>query len=305
LRNAAQASELEFDYQASPATLKHSMPSFRTDRFLTLNFFFPLVKRKPLREVRIPILMYHGISDAKRSGIHPYYETTTSARVFANQMNFLKENGYKTIGLDGLTDVLGGTVNQRDLHAVITFDDGLSDFYRTAFPIIKGYGFSATVFISPGLMGAELAGQDVMSWENAKALAHQGVAFGSHSLTHSKLVEIERVELEKEVRQSKDIIQDKLATDVDSFSYPYAFPEQDKTFVDYLGRLLAQSGYTKGVTTIIGRSSRLDQRLFLKRLPINDYDDISFFNAKLKGGYDWVHALQRTSKKARRIVQQV
>jgi peptidoglycan/xylan/chitin deacetylase (PgdA/CDA1 family) len=279
------------------------MATFRLDRFLSLYFFLPLTRRIAAREIKVPILMYHGISHTKRHGVHPYYETTTSPSVFSQQMKFLKENGYQAIGLDALADVWAGPAHQGIRYVVITFDDGLLDFYVTAHPILRGYGFPATVFLSAGLMRGKLAGQDVMSWGDAKALASNGVAFGSHSLTHPKLVDADRVELEKEVRQSKNIIESQLGVEVDSFSYPYAFPEHNRPFVDHLEKLLGQSGYRRGVTTIIGRSSRHDRRFFLKRLPMNDYDDISFLDAKLQGGYDWLSTLQRVTKNARRIAK--
>jgi peptidoglycan/xylan/chitin deacetylase (PgdA/CDA1 family) len=275
------------------------MATFRIDRFLSLHFFLPLTRRIAAREIKVPILMYHGISHTKRRGVHPYYETTTSPSVFSRQMKFLKENGYQAIGLDALTDVWAGPAHQRLKYVVITFDDGLLDFFVTAHPILRGYGFSATVFLSAGLMGGKLAGRDVMSWGDAKALANDGVAFGSHSLTHPKLVEADRVELEREVRRSKNIIESQLGVKVDSFSYPYAFPEQNRRFVDYLEKLLGQCGYRRGVTTVIGRSSCHGRPFFLKRLPINDYDEASFFKAKLEGGYDWICALQRFSKHAK------
>jgi hypothetical protein len=61
--------------------------------------------------------------------------------------------------------------------------------------------------------------------------------------------------------------------------------------------LLAECGYKCGVTTIIGRSSIKDHNFFLKRLPINDYDDIQFLRAKIEGGYDWLHTIQSNFKK--------
>lgn len=274
---------------------------FRLDRFLTLYFFQPLVKRSPSSGIKIPILMYHGISDARRNGVHPYYETTTSPAVFARQIGFLKKNRYYAIGLEELSGVLEGQVNPRKKCVVITFDDGLLDFCVTAVPILKDHGFSATVFLPAGLMGGKLAGQDVMAWKDARDLATERVAFGSHSLTHPKLVELERAELENEIRKSKDKIEAELGKEVDTFSYPYAFPEQDKKFVGYLGKLLNDCGYHTGVTTIIGRTSSNDKNFFLKRLPINDYDDMRFFKAKLEGGYDWLHAGQKIFKKTQHL----
>jgi peptidoglycan/xylan/chitin deacetylase (PgdA/CDA1 family) len=245
--------------------------------------------------------MYHGISCARRNGVHPYYETTTSPAVFERQIGFLIENGYQTIGLEELPAVLEGQANRGKKCVVITFDDGMLDFCVTGYPILKNHGFFATVFLPAGLMGGKLAGQDVMSWEDARALSFERVAFGSHSLTHPQLVELERAELENEIRKSKDKIEAELEKEVNTFSYPYAFPAQDKTFVGYLGKLLIGCGYKTGVTTIIGRSSINDRNLFLKRLPINDYDDIRFFEAKLEGGYDWLRSGQATFKKVKRF----
>jgi peptidoglycan/xylan/chitin deacetylase (PgdA/CDA1 family) len=241
--------------------------------------------------------MYHGISDAKRNGVHPYYETTTSPVVFAQQIGFLKDNGYQTIGLEELPAVLAGQTHRSKKYVVITFDDGLLDFYITGFHILKGHGFSATVFLPAGLMGGKLAGQDVMSWENARALSVEGVAFGSHSLTHPKMVELDRTEMLEEIRKSKEKIMDELGRETTIFSYPYAFPEQNTLFVRTMEKLLSECGYKFGVTTTIGRSSVKDHHFFRKRLPINDYDDTRFLRAKIEGGYDWLHSAQINFKR--------
>jgi hypothetical protein len=60
-----------------------SMP-LHADRFLTRFVFHPLGKalRRP-GGVRIPILMYHGISDEPETG-YPYFRLNTSRRRFSN-----------------------------------------------------------------------------------------------------------------------------------------------------------------------------------------------------------------------------
>jgi peptidoglycan/xylan/chitin deacetylase (PgdA/CDA1 family) len=274
---------------------------FRLDRFISLYFFHPLAKRMPGSGVKVPILMYHSISHARRNGVHPYYETATSPAVFARQIGFLKENGYQVIGLEELPAVFSGHPNRGKKYVVITFDDGLLDFCVTANPILKKHAFSATVYLPAGLMGEKLAGQDVMCWKDARAMTAEGITFGSHSLTHPKLIELKLSALENEIRKSKDIIEVELGQEVNTFSYPYAFPEQDKPFVQCLRKLLTVCGYKTGVTTIIGISSSNDRNVFLKRVPINDYDDLQFFKAKLEGGYDWLHAGQRIFKRVQRL----
>jgi hypothetical protein len=95
------------------------------------------------------------------------------------------------------------------------------------------------------------------------------------------------------------MIESELGRGIDSFSYPFAFPEQDAGFIKGYEALLSGCGYRSGVTTIIGAASPMDNRYLLKRLPVNDHDDLRFFQAKLEGGYDWLHAVQKVFKEAR------
>jgi peptidoglycan/xylan/chitin deacetylase (PgdA/CDA1 family) len=274
---------------------------FRLDRFLTLRFFHPIAKRRrPQEGLKVPILMYHGIGGLQKKGSHPYYETATTPEVFAAQMAFLKDNGYRAVGLDELTGIFSGHASCPEKPVVITFDDGLADFRTGALPVLNRHGFSATVFLPAALMGRQVNGQACMTWDQVRESAAKGTAFGSHSLTHPKLVKLGPAELENEIRGSKEKIEFELGQGIDSFSYPYAFPEQDAGFLGRYETTLARSGYRSGVTTVIGRASPKDNCYFLKRLPVNDHDDIRFFRAKLKGGYDWLHAVQKVFKKGKR-----
>jgi hypothetical protein len=63
-----------------------------------------------------------------------------------------------------------------------------------------------------------------------------------------------------------------------------------------LGELLRTSGYENGVTTIIGTAEPGANCLFLPRLPINSDDEPRLFEAKLKGDYDWLYAIQYVKK---------
>jgi hypothetical protein len=83
---------------------------------------------------------------------------------------------------------------------------------------------------------------------------------------------------------------------VDSFDYPFAFPEENSSFVRMLRNVLVESGYDQGVSTRIGIARGREDRYFLRRLPMNSLDDCSLFKAKLQGGYDWLHTIQYGSK---------
>jgi peptidoglycan/xylan/chitin deacetylase (PgdA/CDA1 family) len=279
---------------ANPAKQKETCCIlFRSDRFLTLFFFHPLIKRRICSQVKIPILMYHAIASVKLAHRHPYYETSTSPSLFGKQMELLRKKGYEIVGIEKALELKSSHPCKM---AVITFDDGFYDFFEQAFPVLEMNGFSATVFLPVGLMGKEFAGRPIMTWDHARTLSRKGIWFGSHSITHRKLTEMTLSDAEYEIRQSKKILESSLGTSINTFAYPYAFPEQDKRFLKRYRNMLEISGYRAGVTTKIGTAVPQDDRFSLKRLPINDFDDLRFFEAKLEGAYDWLHSAQNLAK---------
>jgi peptidoglycan/xylan/chitin deacetylase (PgdA/CDA1 family) len=269
----------------------------RLDRFGSLYLAAPLYRRERL-PARIPILMYHSIQVSDFRGNSPYYGTTTSPLKFAEHMAYLNRNGYRTIGLGEVQERLrAGQPCER--YIAITFDDGYSDFHIYAYPILKEYGFIATVFLPTEFIGAsrrQFNGTPCMTWSEVRELNTSGIAFGSHTVTHPQLRELPRQMIEDQLRRSRQMIEDNLGTKIDSFAYPFAFPEVDAEFRALMTETLEATGYTNGVCTTIGRADALRSRLFMKRLPINSCDDQRLFQAKLAGAYDWVGTPQRWFK---------
>lgn len=274
------------------------MQIFRADRFATLYVFQPL-RRLGAQGTRIPILMYHGISDFDDSSRHPYYRTLTAPRVFDRHLKFLHDNGYRTTSLSDAVRCLRGPAADAKKTVVITFDDGFQDFYTNAFPTLSRYGFSATMFLPTAYIdrGArKFNGVDCLTWSQARELQKAGMQFGSHTVTHPQLKNLDLKNLKDEIRCSKQRIEEELGSPVTSFAYPFAFPETDVPFRQQLGELLEENGYENGVSTIIGTADRAGDRFFMKRLPMNSCDDLPLLKAKLEGGYDWLHTLQYASK---------
>jgi peptidoglycan/xylan/chitin deacetylase (PgdA/CDA1 family) len=281
---------------------------FRADRFLTLRVVSPVrALVKDTGAPRVPILMYHSISRDAERGVTPYYRTVTAPGVFARHMAFLAEHGYRAVSLGAAARSLRGEEGEGwkmpARPVVITFDDGFRDFYLNAYPILSEHGFSASVFLPTALIKdrpGKFKGRECLTWQEVKTLHGEGIAFGSHTMTHPQLRTLRKAEIEFELRCSKETIEDRLGSEVESFSYPYAFPECDTTFVDYLLNALTQCGYKNGVSTRIGRAAPEKSVLVLKRIPVNSLDDNKLFHAKLQGAYDWLYAVQRASKTIRR-----
>jgi peptidoglycan/xylan/chitin deacetylase (PgdA/CDA1 family) len=271
--------------------------SFRFDRFATLYLVNPLRRSVSRNKPSIPILMYHSISDDAETGVHPYYRISTSPQQFASQMKYLHESGYTTCSLAQAIQHLQTQAASK--LAVITFDDGYRDFYQHAFPALNHYGFSATVFLPTAYIGEhpiQFKGKDCLTWAEVRELNWHGILFGSHTVTHPQLRELSIAAVNEEITDSKATIEEKLGSAVDSFAYPYAFPQADSDFTKMLRDSLRRAGYRNGVSTIVGRASRTSEPLFLERLPVNSCDDRALFNAKLAGAYDWISTSQYVTK---------
>ena len=251
----------------------------------------------------IPILMYHSIRNQAGTA-HPYYETSTAPAVFATHLEFLSSNGYSAICIEEALQSLSARQSAANC-VVITFDDGFRDFYSAAYPILREFGFVATVFLVTGLINDERSqwkGSDLMTWAEVRELQTLGIRFGSHTVSHPELETLEEKRIAWEVGQSKQTLEDKLGAPVKSFAYPYAFPEDKQTFTKRLAEILENYGYENGVSTVIGRARSRDNRFFLPRLPVNTWDDPRLFQTKLEGGYDWLHLPQSIYKKVRHYV---
>jgi len=268
------------------------------DRLATVHIVHPLRRPTAGASGRIPILMYHSISDDAENGSNSYYLTSTSARVFAEQMQFLHSSGYQAVSLDQAFG-LSHSMQRAKMPVVITFDDGYKNFYTTAYPVLRQYDFTATVFLPTSYIGPNAGyfkGKPCLSWQEIHELHRARIRFGSHTVTHPQLRSVSNHQRVDEIQRSKDILEQELGDAVNSFCYPFAFPEHDQSFCRRLRLELTQAGYEYGVTTIVGVAESEDDKLFLRRLPISSRDDVPFLAAKLAGAYDWFHKVQLLTK---------
>jgi peptidoglycan/xylan/chitin deacetylase (PgdA/CDA1 family) len=264
----------------------------RADRLATLYVCHPLARIMDRKSrARVPILMYHSISDNLFAKSRPYYQINTSSGVFSRQMRWLRDNGYRTMNLTEMLAAMEGGQNLSKT-VVITFDDGYQDFYTDGLPVMKECGFTATIFLATDRIqdtSARVDGADYLTWREVRELHAEGIQFGSHTVTHPELRSLGHEQIDHEIGHSKETIEQKLGVAVPSFSYPYAFPEQDRDFTKYFLGTLKKHGFENGVSTILGRAGVENSRFCLPRLPVNSWDDAALLRAKLEGGYDWMH----------------
>ena len=158
--------------------------------------------------------MYHSL-DASGSVI------SIAPDVFRSHMAILKTSGAPVVPLSEAARTPGAFS--------ITFDDGFCNFADTAVPVLRSYGFSATVFVVSGYCGKfndwqpqpGIVRQPLMSWHQLRDLPGQGIEIGAHTVNHPNLAHMPAGQAMAELRGSRDRISDLLGLPVHSFAYPY------------------------------------------------------------------------------------
>lgn len=233
--------------------------------------------RRPLHGV--PVLMYHLISDELGGTRLP--KLRVSPKDFARQLDALLDQGYTTLTLGQAA--LG---RPKGRSVVITFDDGYMDFYHTAWPLLRERGMTATVFVVTGqLDGINLwdrdkgeAPEQLLTRQQVRELAADGVEFGGHSHSHADLTSLEGRALKLEIIGCQKVLSDLLGRPARTFSYPYGLHNSR------VRRAVAAAGFTTAVTIRPGMLDNGSDLLAVPRIIVKRSDDRLDFALKLTRG---------------------
>jgi peptidoglycan/xylan/chitin deacetylase (PgdA/CDA1 family) len=177
-------------------------------------------------------------------------------------MEYIAKNGYRTISLNELIDY-----STQDLQksVAITFDDGWSNNFTNAFPILKDLGLTATIFVITGFIDKE----KYMDWQQLKEMYDQGISIQSHTASHRPLSLLKEDEIVYELEHSKKTIEDHFETQVGFLSAPHGMI--NTRVID-----IAQSvGYKAICTSEPGFAHRFSEPAVLKRVNISDTYNLS------------------------------
>jgi peptidoglycan/xylan/chitin deacetylase (PgdA/CDA1 family) len=209
----------------------------------------------------VPILCYHRFGKTCKSNL------CIPERTFSKQLEYLKNNGYHTIHLSDLMEFLNYKTAIPSKSVIITLDDGYRSIYEFAYPLLKRYGYTATLFIYTDFIEAS---GNALTWHQLRKLKAAGFEIGSHSISHADLTKKLPYEndqtywsrITKEFINSKAIIDRELNQDTQFFAYPYG--NYNQRILD----LFPKSGYRLGLTIRNGGNSFFANPLTLKRSQI-------------------------------------
>ena len=206
-----------------------------------------------LNNFGIPVLNYHLISNRKINSL------AITPQEFEEQMAYLHDKGYTTISPDQLLDYIQNSRPLPENPILITFDDGYRDTYLEAYPILKKYNFTATIFLITDYVGNN---SRYLTWEQVQEMHDNGFIFGSHTLNHISLSESTNEYIEYQLTKSREAIEWHLKEPIKYFAYPGGFYNQTTT------QLLKQAGYRGAFTVILGRDKANSDTFALSRIPI-------------------------------------
>ena len=97
---------------------------------------------------KIAVICYHNIATQDEKNNFPdESDWTITTDNFKEQLDYLKNNNYKTLTMDEFYRWKNKELNLPYKSVLITFDDGFLSNYEYAFKLLKEYNMNATVFV--------------------------------------------------------------------------------------------------------------------------------------------------------------
>lgn len=197
----------------------------------------------------IPVFLYHIVKPELVEGDNPEMVVTTED--FEKDLKYLKDNGYTSIDLKTLKAYYEDpSVTLPEKPFLITFDDGYLNNYEYAYPLLKEYDTRAIIYTIVWSVGRDkfiLNDNSIIphfTWEQGREMIESGlIELGSHTydlhnpegLSYGHEIPcgygVEKMDGEdqddhydriyKDIKKSKDLMEENLGVEINSFAYPY------------------------------------------------------------------------------------
>lgn len=226
----------------------------------------------------VPILLYHRFGATVADGM------TTTTPVFAAQMKYLHDNGYKVIPLRQLVGYYRGKAPApAPKSVVIVEDDAHKSVYSDMLPIIKKYRYPVTVFAYPSaISNAKYA----MTWDQMRDLTKTGLfEVQSHTYWHPNFKKDRRklspaafeAFVMTQLNKSRSRLEKELGTKVDMLAWPFGI------YDDYLLSKATAAGYSATFTIERRHATPSDSVMKLPRYLLVNADSGKAFVQLLEG----------------------
>lgn len=251
----------------------------------------------------LPIFTLHAIARA-------FSEMAVSAQSLRVQLLALRAAGCQALRFSEALAALARPLEHPSFS--LTFDDGYDSVHDPGLALLEELSVPATLFVTVNFIEKKVAPPwhsrnrylveeytrdaahfQPLDWGRLKELAASGrFEIGSHSLNHHLMGTLGSEQLRQEVRESKQILEDRLGVPVRYFSYPFGVRRYG-AYTPATEEALHEAGYAASCTSEIGRAQVGHAPFLLPRLALVDKDTGLDARAKAAGAYDWVGVAQR------------
>jgi peptidoglycan/xylan/chitin deacetylase (PgdA/CDA1 family) len=216
---------------------------------------------------KVLILNYHKLTEETETLRNNKFHVSFSS--FVKQLELIKSKNQK--------------------NTIITFDDGnLSDF-TLAYPLLKEHGIKGMFFPVINTIGTK----DHLAWEQLIEISNDGFEIGSHSVSHRDLTQLSPDEVQKELKESKRIVEEKLGKEIQALALPYG--KSNKSIL----KIAKEEGYKVVYSTNGGVSSPDD---FLQhRWNIKSTMSMETFE-KILSGNKWTYFSKAKRSNLKRVL---
>lgn len=230
------------------------------------------------------ILCYHRVCDAPNPALAPW---AVEPDEFRAQMAYLKRAGFRAVTLEQLMDAFDSG-RPLDRLVAITFDDGYLDTFTTAAPILQAFGFPATLFVVPRLVGATAAWDaefggpmaPLATWTQVRALQDAGWEIGFHTTSHLDITTITDTEAEWELLEGRNELDANIGRRSTSFAYPFG------EFAPHHTAMAASAGWRVAVSMGSRLATPTAPRHAMERVAVLRRHRLDDFKCLLHTGYD-------------------
>lgn len=214
----------------------------------------------------VPVLMYHSIDYEKGN------ELRVPKEAFREQMSYLKESGYTTLTLDELYDFFINNKPVPNKSIVITFDDGYKDNFENAYPVLKEFGFNATIFVITSTVDAN---KNYLTSPQIKELEENGIDIESHTVNHEQLDKLTYAEQLTTLKNSREYIEKLLGKQKKYTAYPFGKWNDDTI------KAVKEAGYSMVFTTESGWGNKSQGIYELHRVYVSANCNLKEFERRI------------------------
>lgn len=170
--------------------------------------------------MRVVALTFHDVTaNGGEAPSHGDAFYRVSAGELETLLARLRKLGYQTVSSRAFRAWQQGKGTLPERTVVLTFDDGYTSHVDTVAALLLRYRFTGTFFIPVDRIGRP----GYLKWAQLRRLVFLGMEIGAHGLTHRPLTTLSPYELDRELRSSKQILEERLGVPVRALAAPGGF----------------------------------------------------------------------------------